>query len=177
MTEDQLAELVVMTIKQALAPFLQSLAVLEERVSGQGTRLASTEAERAELLAMRERLAVVEARPPIPGPAGRDGAPGANGADGIGFDSVEAAFDGDRTLAFHFRKGELTKTVALPLPMPHYEGIYQAGRDYGLGDIVTDGGSAWICVAPTQSRPNENASAWRLMVKRGRDGRDARGAA
>jgi hypothetical protein len=38
--------------------------------------------------------------------------------------------------------------------------------------MVTSGGSCWHCNEPTTTKPGEGSKAWRLMVKRGRDGKD-----
>ena len=57
-------------------------------------------------------------------------------------------------------------------------GVWSAEKTpYGLDAIVTDRGSAWIAKRATCQRPGEDNDDWRLMVKRGRDGRDAKGAA
>jgi thiazole synthase ThiGH ThiG subunit len=56
-------------------------------------------------------------------------------------------------------------------------GVWAAGRAYAKGDAVTYGGSLWICQqASATARPEtaEGARAWRLAVKRGRDGRGDR---
>ena len=51
-----------------------------------------------------------------------------------------------------------------------YAGVWKEGEAYAAGEIVTLGGSAWHCNAPTSSRPGDDSS-FTLMVKRGRDGR------
>ena len=179
MTPDQLAELVAEAIARAVAPFKAHVAVLEERIASMRDRLALADQQHGELVQLRERVAVVEARPPIAGPAGRDGRDGVDGragqpgADGVGFDKVEASFDGDRTIALKFIKGDATTTVPIVLPIPKYQGVYQQAHAYGVGDVVTWAGSSWYCRQPTQAKPGDGASAWQLMVKRGRDGRDA----
>lgn len=53
-----------------------------------------------------------------------------------------------------------------------YRGVYATGFSYDAGDTVTFGGSLWHCDAATSDRPGENAGAWTLAVKRGRDGKD-----
>ena len=50
-------------------------------------------------------------------------------------------------------------------------GIWGAEKVYRPGQVVTDGGSAWVCKeANSNSRPGSNGY-WRLMVKRGKDAR------
>jgi len=156
MSPEALAEILVTTIKAALAPVRADLARLEGVVSA------------------------LEARPLVPGPPGRDGrdgaagAAGADGADGLGFDDVAASFDGDRTLALTFTKGAQVKTFPIVLDgLPRHQGIYTAGAAYVPGDLVTFGGSMWICRMPTGAKPGEHP-AWQLIVKRGRDGRDGK---
>jgi hypothetical protein len=57
-----------------------------------------------------------------------------------------------------------------------YWGVYQDGKAYDAGDLVTWAGSAWHCEEATTSKPGEyaGAKAWTLMVKRGRDGKDGK---
>lgn len=59
-------------------------------------------------------------------------------------------------------------------PGLRYAGVYAEGASYALGDLVTWAGTTWHCNAATTTRPGEGAAAWTLMVKRGRDGKDAR---
>jgi hypothetical protein len=61
------------------------------------------------------------------------------------------------------------------LPGLHYDDIYTEGKTYQRGAVVTWAGSAWHChAATTTAKPGEGATDWRLMVKRGRDGKDVR---
>lgn len=57
-------------------------------------------------------------------------------------------------------------------------GGYRDGEKYGAGDGVTYGGSFWIAQqdAP-EGRPDAGSGHWRIAVKKGRDGKDAPGAA
>ena len=97
-----------------------------------------------DLGALAGRLAVLEARAPEPGPPGPPGPPGVDGKDGQ---------DG--------------------APGLRYLGVHVAGKTYGLGDLVTAGGSAWHCGRDTTASPG-SSSDWTLMVKRGRDARGDR---
>jgi hypothetical protein len=169
MQPDALAEIIVTTIAAALAPLKAHLDRLETALAERTDGLKAAEAT---IGTLRERLAGLEARPPVPGPAGadgRDGLDGLNGADGIGFDDLGVTFDGERTLALTFTRGPIVKTFPIVLPIPRYHGIYAAGLTYSPGDMVTWSGSAWYCKRPTTARPGESGSAWQLMVKAGRD--------
>ncbi len=201
MQPDEIADVVVLTIKAALAPVLERMAVAEgklaliaatdtallemrdrlvivetkasippvqptpsvdlgdipARLSAAELRLEMKSAETVPILgaiaeltkdvgAMRERIAVVEVRPPLPGPTGETGAPGRDGIDGA--------------------PGVAGLT---------YQGVYQDGKSYDLGDVVTWAGSTWHANEGTTAKPGE-AKSWTLMVKRGRDGRDGKDA-
>jgi hypothetical protein len=166
MQPDALAEIVVMTVKAALAPVRAEIVRLELALAekaGVVEHLATSLAD------ARERLAGMEARPPVPGPPGEHGLDGLNGADGLGFEDLGVTFDGERTLALTFTRGPVVKTFPVVLPIPKYQGTYTAGLMYAPGDLVTWGGSTWHCKQPTSARPGELASAWQLMVKAGRD--------
>src|SRR5688500_2709963 len=53
-------------------------------------------------------------------------------------------------------------------------GVWEAGREYGRGNVVTDRGSLWHCQQDTSTRPG-HGNAWTLAVKRGADGRSTAG--
>lgn len=52
-----------------------------------------------------------------------------------------------------------------------YRGVWREGQ-HERGDVTTWAGSAWHCQEATTEKPG-TSSAWKLMVKSGRDGRDA----
>jgi hypothetical protein len=54
-----------------------------------------------------------------------------------------------------------------------WQGGYQRGTKYERGQAVTEGGSVWLALASTEGVPGAS-SDWKLIVKRGRDGRDAK---
>lgn len=56
-------------------------------------------------------------------------------------------------------------------PQLAYRGVWTEGEQYERGSIVTHGGSAWHADAKTSLKPP--SPDWTLMVKKGRDGRDA----
>ena len=53
-----------------------------------------------------------------------------------------------------------------------YRAVFKQGEHYEPGDVCTWGGSAWHCNEPTTEKPD--TGPWQLMVKKGRDGKDAR---
>jgi hypothetical protein len=124
------------------------LTALEEELDALDT---STETQDAaftkELGAVRERVAVVEVRPMPQGAPGPAGKDGADGKDGE---------PGKAGLTYQF--------------------VYQDGKAYDAGDVVTWAGSTWHCNEATETKPGDGSKAWTLMVKRGRDGRDGQNA-
>jgi len=102
---------------------------------------------------------------------GKDGEPGAPGADGFGFDDMDVTYDGEKTVTMTFTKGERVKVFSLAMPIVIDRGVYREGKDYLAGDGVTWAGSFWIAQKDTQAKP-ETGDDWRLSVKRGRDGKD-----
>lgn len=136
MTPDAFADVLVLCVKQAVTPLLVKMAHLERELEGYASHVA--------MGMLSERVAVLEARPPVPGPPGPEGPPGMDGANGI---------DGK--------------------PGLEYCGVYVNGKLYDRGHVVTWDGSLWHCNEPeTLAKPGVGGAAWTLIVKRGRDGRD-----
>jgi hypothetical protein len=54
-----------------------------------------------------------------------------------------------------------------------YRGTWSASTQFNDGDAVSHDGSLWLAKASTRDRPGTSPH-WQLIVKRGRDGRDAR---
>jgi hypothetical protein len=113
--------------------------------------VAALEMERATVAALVARVAELEARAPVPGPMGPAGPAGAEGPAGA---AGLAGKDG--------------------APGLQYCGVYVRGKTYDAGEVVTDGGSAFHCQRLTGAAPGSSPD-WVLMVKRGRDGKDAGG--
>src|SRR5262245_10053169 len=131
---NEVADVVLLTVKAALAPLQERLATLGEKLG------ALAELPR-ELVAIRERVAVAEVRQLQAGPAGPPG------RDGFGFDDLAVEYDGERTLTLVFTKGGEVKRFPLALPFLKYQGVHQDGKLYAPGDVVTSGGAAWHCNA------------------------------
>lgn len=160
----QVAAVLASELERGLAPVLARL----ERV--EGAQLAHA-AYVVDAGALRERLAGLEARPPVPGPAGAPGADGRDGVDGLSLADFDLTFDGVRTFTASLGTGDRRQERTITLPIPVWRGIYQAGQVYERGDLVTVGGSMWHCQADrgTTTRPEtaDGAPFWRLCVKRG----------
>jgi hypothetical protein len=142
MRPDDVAVAVVGEMRSLLTPVHERIAAIEKAIDSRIV-LINTEAAlliSREVAPLRERVAAIESRPPLPGPPGPPGADGKDGRDG----------DPGR-------------------PGLQYLGVYQEGKSYDVGDIVTYAGSAWHCNEATTTRPGDGSAAWVLMVKRGRD--------
>jgi hypothetical protein len=81
------------------------------------------------------------------------------------------AFARDERLALEKRVQELEQR-----PSIEYRGVWSSFEDYKIGNACTYDGSLWIATADNKAmRPGEGTgAAWKLAVKRGRDGRDSR---
>lgn len=101
---------------------------------------------------------------------GVDGAPGRNGFELSDFDTEMAP--GGRSVLLKFSAGDTLETHELHFPVVLDKGVFVPGTAYEKGDAVTWGGSLWIAQEDTTDKP-ETSKAWRLAVKRGRDGKDA----
>jgi hypothetical protein len=56
-----------------------------------------------------------------------------------------------------------------------YRGVWLHGREYNRGDMATRDGSVWHCEAEsTTVEPGNGKPEWKLAVKRGNQGRDAK---
>lgn len=105
----------------------------------------------------------------------RDGEKGKDGRDGIDLTSFEAiVLDDDRTIELKFASGDEERVASFRWPTVIDRGVYKIGNEYEPGDGVTWGGSYWIAQAKTNDKPDGPDSGWRLAVKKGRDGKDAK---
>ena len=104
-------EAVVDAIRLALEPLVGRVKALEARVADPTPAAAVAELSK-ELGGLRERLAAVEVKPLIPGPAGQDGAAGAASADGLGFDELAVERRGERAIAVLARREGTRKRSA-----------------------------------------------------------------
>ncbi len=104
---------------------------------------------------------------------GKDGDAGRDGKDGLSFEdfNFDVEHDGERvfTLKWSNAGKEIVKRFGVPAMI--YRGVFKEGETYRSGDIVTWGGSLWHCREETTQKPLDNAAAWQLAAKRGRDGK------
>jgi integrin beta 3 len=71
-------------------------------------------------------------------------------------------------------RGEDVKEFHIRFAVPLYRGVYQSGRAYERGDLVTFGGSIFHANDDTADKPEEMGRIWTLAAKRGRDGRNGK---
>lgn len=105
------------------------------------------------------------------------GKDGRDGKDGVPFgpDDIDMTLMEDgRTVRMAFTKGDTEYAFQIPFPVVIDRGVFVEGKEYEEADGVTWGGSFWIAQRATSAKPDSPESGWRLAVKRGRDGKDAR---
>lgn len=101
---------------------------------------------------------------------------GRDGVDGFGLEDFQVEQRGDRSIVLRFVRGEIRREATLHFPVVLDAGPYRDGESYAKGDAVTFGGGLWIAQKDTTDRPQAPGSdAWRLGVRRGRDGIDGKG--
>lgn len=105
---------------------------------------------------------------------GKDGDPGKDGADGFGLDDFDCEPIDERTIKLKFTRGDTMHSYELEFPVIIDRGVFKQGETYKHGDAVTWGGSLWIAQVETNAKPDSPESGWRLAVKKGRDGKDAK---
>ena len=171
---DVVADVIADSIAAAVRPLLDRIAGLETQIAGLGAVARLVEVLDARLQdvatkdigALRERIAVVEMRPPIPGPPGP---PGKDGRDGLDVKDLRLTYDvHTRALDLHDTAHDAHAATTLD-GVPAYRGVWQT-KDYAPGDLVTHSGSTWHCNVATLAQPGESPD-WTLMVKRGKDAR------
>lgn len=100
------------------------------------------------------------------GAPGRDGKDGRDGLNGLGIDD----------LVFDEAKGWIVKSGdrEFRYPLPFDAGVWQPGRLYPKGAIVTAKGALQIAQRDTRARPGDEFGEtrdWRLAVRAGKDGK------
>lgn len=160
-----------------VAPMLADLvqrAVAEIPVPKDGVGLAGALIDRDGQLAVTLTNGETVQVGKVVGRDGKDGVDGENGAIGLGFDDMDVNLDEDgRTVVLSFERGEMRQSFEIGFPVVLDRGVFKDGQGYEPGDGVTWAGSWWIAQEKTESKPGTD-STWRLAVKRGRDGKDAK---
>lgn len=160
-----IAALVAKAVADATAPLLARIEVLEK--AAPAAHVTGAVIDRAGDLILT--LSNGEAKS-LGRVVGKDGDPGKDGADGLGFEDLEFACDEAGRAVAIFARGEVSKSITLPGMIDR--GPWRVSETYQKGDAVSYGGSLWIAQAETKDRPDGGAG-WRLAVKKGRDGKDA----
>ena len=93
-----------------------------------------------------------------------------DGKDAVPIESLEITQD-ERDITI--KLGDVERTIRLDTILDR--GVWEQ-RAYEKGDAVSYGGSLWIAQQNTEDAPG-TSKAWRLAVKRGRDGKDLRDSA
>lgn len=125
-----------------------------------------------EMVPVINRLVALEAREPLQGVSGKDGN---DGRDGFKLEDFDVrVLEDDRTIELSFKSGEHQHIATLKWPTMIDRGVFKEGQTYEAGDSVTWGGSLWTAQRQTDAKPDTADSGWRLAVKRGRDGKDAK---
>lgn len=108
---------------------------------------------------------------------GKDGRDGENGVAGETFtldDFDIIPLDDGRSFKFCFTRGGAMHSFEFSFPVVLDRGVWREGGAYTKGDAVSWAGSLWIAQRDAPGKPDTADGGWRLSVKRGRDGKDAK---
>ena len=95
-----------------------------------------------------------------------------DGKDGLSVKDFQFEYDGERTLLIKAmtEAGEVVHKVYLPIPL--YREVWKSDFAYQKHDMVTHDGSTWIAMEDSEGkRPGHMQKTWKLIVKKGRDGK------
>lgn len=93
--------------------------------------------------------------------------------DGAGIDDIKVE-QHERRVTISITVGDKVIEREFQLDYPIQRGLYQPGSKYERSDIVIFGGSAWIAQRDLEDEPPGSSDAWKLFVKKGKDGKSAR---
>lgn len=96
---------------------------------------------------------------------------GKDGKDALPIEDIEIKQDGRRVT---IKLGDVERTIKLDTVID--QGVW-TDKEYEKGDAVSYGGSLWIAQEDQPEGAPGASKAWRLAVKKGRDGRDLRDSA
>lgn len=116
----------------------------------------------------------------LEGPPGKDGAPGSNGVDGKDGINGSDGKHGERGADGIATREELNEIVEKRFAEVQvrsladvFEGVYDPSKLYPPGRLAVWDGQTWLSMTETRAAPAVS-SDWKLIAKKGRDGRDAR---
>jgi hypothetical protein len=158
-----------------LQPILSEfLRAVRETMAGVNARLAKAEAEVVELRAAQALSRGVEPREGPPGPAGEPGPAGPAGEPGPAGPPGERGADGimTRDEAVALLEERFAAVVVQTLADWHRD-TFVPGEAYERGNVVAWDGGTWVAMRQTKAKPGTDDS-WKIVAKRGRDGRDRR---
>lgn len=142
------------------------------RDGGDGVGLAGAMIDRDGVLNVTLTNGEVRSLGPV---VGRDGQNGDRGEPGFNLTDFETDWrPDDKVLILSWDAGDTRYSHELFIPYLRDAGVWAEGTDYLKGDGVTWGGSFWIAQDDTAEKP-DGSKAWRLSVKKGRDGKDFAG--
>ncbi len=101
---------------------------------------------------------------------GKDGAPGKDGVDGLGFDDCDVTYDGERGFTLKWQSGERVKEKTFHVPTIIDRGYWREGTEAKTGDAMTHEGTLWIALRDTTAKPARESEDWRIGARKGRDG-------
>lgn len=107
-----------------------------------------------------------------PGPAGKDGLNGKDGADAVLYDDWNEwqEDEGRFMVRAYYLKGEKVKEFRHVTRAMIWRGVFDSNRTYLPGDVATWKGSLWHCNKEIAGKIGSDH--WSLAVKAGRDGKD-----
>jgi len=174
--KDALPEMVASMVVEEVDKRMQEIPLPKDGIDGKdgkdGIGVADALIDRDNGLVVTLTDGRVKSLGTVVGRDGVDGKDGAPGAPGLGFDDMtEELADDGRTIIRRYSRGDQTKEFRFTFPVVIDRGVFKEGTAYEAGDGVSFGGSFWIAQASTKERPG-TSDAFRLAVKKGRDGRD-----
>lgn len=116
-----------------------------------------------EIITRVAELAIPRITAAIPTP--KDGEKGDPGKDGERGDDGLNAPEEIRSIA---REEVMTQQ------RDFYKGVFVDGNEYRTADAVTWDGSLWFAMRDTGLKPGNGNADWKMAVKKGRDGKDAK---
>jgi hypothetical protein len=68
------------------------------------------------------------------------------------------------------------REVMTKATIPQWRGVWREGETFERGAVVAHSGASWIARDQTSEKPGDGATAWQLMVKAARHGKDGKSA-